>query len=218
MEKIIIGNATLYRGDCLDVMASFPDCFRVDLVLTDPPFGVGNFVQVTGRKSGRGTEAGKPVAWNESGPPREFFEHIQRIGKHRIVWGANFFNCFEDRGGAIIWDKAQPMPNFSKADIASCTHFQKTEIIRLPWTNFTVTHQAVTDHPCERPVALYEWCIGYIPGHHETVMDPYMGSGSAGVAAMNLGRKFLGIERDQKWFDCACERIESAQRQGRMFA
>jgi len=109
------------------------------------------------------------------------------------------------------------MPNFSKADIASCTHFQKTEIVRIPWTNFTVTHQAESDHPCERPVALYEWCIKYLPDS-QTILDPYMGSGSVGVACMNLGRKFIGIETEPKYFDTACERIELAQRQQRMFA
>ena len=216
-EVVTMGNATLYRGDCLDVLATFPECFRVGLVLTDPPFGVGNFVQVTGRKMGRGKNVGQAVTWNDSGPAPEFFAHIKRIAKHRIIWGANFFNCFEEKGGAIVWDKAQQMPNFSKADIASCTHFQKTEIVRIPWTNFTVARQSQSDHPCERPVALYEWCLGYIPDSAGTVLDPYMGSGSTGVACMNVGRKFIGIEIERKYFDIACERISQAQKQQRLF-
>lgn len=209
-----IGNATLYLGDCLEILPTLP---KVDAVITDPPFGVGNFVQVTGRKMGRGESRGRAVEWNETTPPPEVFEHIRRIGKHRIIWGANFFNCFEDRGGAIVWDKCQSMPNFSKADIASCTHFQKTEIVRIPWTNFTVAHRAETDHPCERPVELYEWCIRYLP-KVKSVMDPFLGSGSCGVAALRSGCSFLGIERDPRYFDIACERIENAQRQERLFA
>jgi len=114
--KVEIGNATLYLGDCMDIL---PTLAKVDAVITDPPFGVGNFVQTTGSLRGRGSEIGKAVDWNEFAPPPEFFTLIQSISKHRIIWGANFFNCFEDRGGAIIWDKAQQMPNFSKADIAS---------------------------------------------------------------------------------------------------
>ena len=204
----------MYLGDCLTVL---PDMPVVDAVITDPPFGVGNFVQTTGRLMGRGGNRGKEVEWNEAPPPPEFFALIRQKSKHRIVWGANFFNCFEDRGGAIIWDKCQRMPNFSKADIASCTHFQKTEIVRIPWTNFTVTHKAETDHPCERPVELYEWCIKYLPSVN-SVMDPFMGSGSSGVACMNLGRSFIGIEREPRYFDMACERIENAQRQERLFA
>lgn len=215
MNPVVIGNATLYLGDCRDILPTLP---KVDAVITDPPFGVGNFVQVTGRKMGRGDSRGKAVEWNDTTPPPEVFEMLRTISKHRIIWGANFFNCFEDRGGAIVWDKCQSMPNFSKADIASCTHFQKTEIVRIPWTNFTVTHRAETDHPCERPVELYEWCIRYLPGPIRSVLDPYLGSGSCAVAAMRSGCAFVGIERDPRYFDIACRRIEDAQRQERLFA
>lgn len=215
VNPTIIGEATLYLGDCLEILPTLP---KVDAVITDPPFGVGNFVQTTGRKMGRGKSRGVAVEWNENPPPPQFFDRVRTISRHRIIWGANFFNCFEDRGGAIIWDKNQKMPNFSKADIASCTHFQKTEIVRIPWTNFTVTHEAETDHPCERPVALYEWCINYLPGPIESVLDPFMGSGSCGVAATRMGRAFIGIEREPRFFEAACKRIEAAYAQGRLFA
>jgi site-specific DNA-methyltransferase (adenine-specific)/modification methylase len=212
-EIVKIGDATLYLGDCMGIL---PTLDKVDAVITDPPFGVGNFVQTTGNIRGRGELKGKLVQWNESAPTAEFFDFLKEISTHRIIWGANFFNCFEDRGGAIIWDKAQPMPNFSKADIASCTHFQKTEIVRIPWTNFNVAREAETDHPCERPVQLYEWCINYLPKIN-SVLDPYLGSGSCGVAAIRLGRKFIGIERDPKYFEAACKRIEQATKQEDMF-
>jgi len=211
---VIIGDATLYLGDCMDIL---PTLGMVDAVITDPPFGVGNFVQTSGNKRGRGKSFSVEVEWNEAPPPPRFFEMIKAMSRHRIIWGANFFNCFEDKGGAIVWDKAQLMPNFSKADIASCTHFQKTEIVRIPWTNFTATHQAETDHPCERPVSLYEWCIGYLPGKIETVLDPFLGSGSCGVAAVRMGRKFVGIEREPRYFEIACKRIEGSQQQRQLF-
>ena len=211
--KVEIGNATLYLGDCMDIL---PTLGKVDAVITDPPFGVGNFVQTSGNIRGRGDFRGKSVDWNEQPPSSEFFDAIKKISTHRIIWGANFFNCFEGNGGAIIWDKAQPMPNFSKADIASCTHFQKTEIVRIPWTNFNVARQAETNHPCERPIALYEWCIKYIP-NVKSVLDPFLGSGSCGVAALKTGRKFIGIEREPKYFEIACKRIEQASKQVDMF-
>lgn len=213
-RKEVIGNAVLYLGDCRDILPALP---KVDAVITDPPFGVGNFVQVTGSKRGRGELYGKEVTWNESPPTNEVFEIIKKKSKHRIIWGANFFNCFEENGGAIIWDKFQKMPNFSKADIASCTHYKKTEIVRIPWTNFDVARQAQTDHPCERPVSLYEWCIDYLPKPIKSVLDPYLGSGSCGVAAIGMGKEFIGIEREPKYFDIACRRIEDAQRQGGLF-
>lgn len=213
-SKVVIGNAELWLGDCREILPTLP---KVDAVITDPPFGVGNFVQVTGRLMGRGDGRGKAVEWNEMPPDNLIFDLLREKSTHRIIWGANFFNCFEDRGGAIVWDKAQSMPNFSKADIASCTHFQKTEIVRIPWTNFTVSHKAETDHPCERPVELYEWCIRYLPNPNDTILDCFMGSGSVGVACLKMGRYFIGIERDKAYFAAACERIENAQRQQKLF-
>jgi site-specific DNA-methyltransferase (adenine-specific) len=211
--ETIAEGVTLHMGDCMDIL---PTLAPVDAVLTDPPFGVGNFVQTTGRLMGRGTGVGKAVEWNEEAPPPEFFGILQKMSKHRIIWGANFFNCFEDRGGAIVWVKRQKMPNFSKADIASCTHFQKTEIVEIPWTNFTVAQKAETDHPCERPVDLYPWCINYLPPC-KSFLDPYMGSGSVGVAAVKMGKRFVGIERDATYFDAACKRIAAATRQTDLF-
>ena len=134
MLPTIIGNATLYLGDCRDVL---PTLEKVDAVVTDPPFGVGNFVQTSGNVRGAAVE------WNDETPSPEIFEELRRISKHRIIWGANFFNCFEPNGGAIFWDKCQPMPNFSKGDIASCTHYKKTELVRIPWTNFIVTGKQI---------------------------------------------------------------------------
>jgi DNA modification methylase len=209
-EKVVIGSAELWHGDCRDVLPLLP---RFDLVLTDPPFGMGNFVQVTGNLRGRGELHSQQVSWNDAPPDETVFTLIREKSKHRVIWGANFFNCFEDDGGAIIWLKRQRMPNFSKADIAACTHFKKTETVEIPWTNFTATHEAETDHPCERPVRLYEWCIDYMP-KGQTVCDPFMGSGSCGVAAVRMGRKFTGIERERRYFDACCERISRAQAQG----
>lgn len=205
---VCIGDTDLYQGDCLEIM---PHLEKVDAVVTDPPFGVGNFVQTTGNVRG------VAVTWNDCIPRPEVFEHIRRLANQRIIWGANFFNCFEPNGGAIVWDKAQPMPNFSKADIASCIHYKKTEIVRIPWTNFVSAHKGETSHPCERPVDLYRWCINYLPQPIESVLDPYMGSGSCAVACVNLGRRFIGIELDEGYFDIACERICKAYAQPDLF-
>ena len=212
IEKVQIGDATLYCADCREVLPLLP---RFDLVLTDPPFGMGNFVQATGRLRGRGEGVGKAVEWNDSPPDAAVFALIREKSTHRVIWGANFFNCFEADGGAIVWIKRQRMPNFSKADIAACTHFKKTETVEIPWTNFTVAHEAETGHPCERPVRLYEWCLDYMP-KGVTVGDPFMGSGSCGVAAVRMGRKFTGIEREPRYFDVACQRIERAYAQGQL--
>lgn len=199
------GGVTIYHGDCREIM---PLLDPVALVHTDPPFGMGNFVQTSGRINGRGKNRGVAVPWNDRTPDECVFDQIRRMAPHRIIWGANFFNCFEKAGGAIVWIKNQKMPNFSKADIASCTHFKKTETVTVPWTNFTVTHEAESDHPCERPVSLYRWCLTYIPGAREgPVLDPFMGSGTTLVAAKIEGRRAIGIEIEERYCEIAANRL-----------
>ena len=204
-RKEVIGDCTLYLGDCMEIM---PTLGKVDAVVTDPPFGVGNFVQCTGNVRG------DAVTWNDQTPSKKVFDLIKSISTHRIIWGANYFNCFEENGGCIIWVKNQPMPNFSKGEVASCSHLKKIEIINLTWTNFVNSKES--NHPCERPVGLYEWCIKYLP-NPETILDPFMGSGTTGVACVKLGRKFIGIELEEKYFDIACKRIEEAYSQPDLF-
>lgn len=204
---------TIYHGDCREILPTLPDD-AASLIHTDPPFGVGNFVQVTGRIMGRGKNIGKAVTWNEQAPGPDVFEQFRRLAKHRIIWGANFFNCFEPTGGAIVWIKEQPMPNFSKADIASCTHFKKTEIVTIPWHNFEAARIAESDHPCERPVALYVWALRYIPPARDgLVLDPFMGSGTTLVAAKREGRRAIGIEIEERYCEIAVNRL----RQGVLF-
>ena len=198
----------IYLGDCLEIMPLLP---KVDLVVTDPPFGMGNFVQTSGRIMGRGSNKGKKVEWNEAIPSKEIFNLIREKSAHRIIWGANFFNCFEEDGGAIVWIKEQHMPNFSKADIASCTHYKKTETVTIPWTNFTVTHKAETDHPCERPTQLYKWCINYLPVKNDLILDPFLGSGTTLVACKELKRNGIGIEINEKYCEIAKKRLLNTQ-------
>lgn len=206
MNPVIIGDATLYLGDCMDIL---PTLDKVDAVITDPPFGIGNFIQQTGNLRG------EKVHWNESGPSDEFFALLKEKSTHRVIWGANYFNCFEGAGG-LVWVKNQPMPNMSKAEMASTSWGNKVELISLTWTNYVNTKEST--HPCERPVGLYKWCIEQVPKQPQTILDPFMGSGTTGVAAIQLGRKFIGIEREPKYFDIACKRIEQADAQGQLFA
>ena len=176
--------------------------------MTDPPFGVGNFVQCTGNIRG------DAVTWNDAPPDKSLFDLLKSMSKHRIIWGANYFNCFEGAGG-LVWIKNQPMPNFSQAEMASVSWGNKVGLISLTWTNYVNSKE--TDHPCERPVRLYEWSIQQIPDDPITILDPFMGSGATGVACVNLGKRFIGIEKEEKYFDAACKRIEKTTRQPDFF-
>lgn len=187
---------TIYNADCREVL---PSLTPIDLVLTDPPFGVGNFVQTSGNVRG------EKVLWNDEPPAPEVFALLRQVSKHRIIWGANYFNCFEEDGGAIVWVKNQPMPNFSKADIASCSFHKRVELYTQTWTNFVNTKE--TDHPCERPVSLYAWCLSKYAKQNHIVLDPFLGSGAVARAAKSLGMKAIGIEISEEYCEIAVKRL-----------
>ena len=197
IEKI--GNATLYLGDCRDILPTLP---KVDAVITDPPYGIGIAANPVRQKH-------EKLDWDSAPPTAALIEACVQAGEVAVVWGGNYFGlppaqCF------LVWDKCQP-EDFS---LAMC---------EMAWTNIKKPaksfRQSVTsyqkDHPTQKPVNLMEWCIKHA-GHPDSVLDPFMGSGTTGVACMNLGRAFIGIEREPKYFDIACRRIEDAQRQGQL--
>lgn len=196
-----IGNATLYLGDCREILPILP---KVDLVLTDPPYGIGIAANPV-------RQMHEKLDWDSSTPDKELIDSCVSLGKVAILWGGNYFRldpaqCF------LVWDKIQPH-DFS---LAMC---------EMAWTNkkgpAKMHRQSVLsyskEHPTQKPVELMEWCIAHAK-EVETVADPFMGSGTTGVACANMGKTFYGIEREPKYFDIACRRIEQAYAQQRLFA
>ena len=200
MKPVIIGNATLYCGDCRDILPTLP---KVDAVITDPPYGIGIAANPV-------RQAHEKLDWDASAPDSEIINSCVAAGDVAVLWGGNYFDlspqqCF------FIWDKVQPQ-DFS---LAMC---------EFAWTNkkgpAKMHRQSVLsyrkEHPTQKPIELMEWCINQV-GNPKTILDPFMGSGTTGVAAVQMGRKFIGIEREPKYFDIACKRIEDAQRQVDLF-
>ena len=204
-----IGNAVLHLGDCREIL---PKLDKVDAVITDPPYGIETGVKKCG--GSKSLEWGEQ-AWDATIDQQGIDLAIQ-LGTTCIVWGGNYYRLPPSRCW-LSWDKCQPEEWYSTA------HFE------LAWTNmdrnartFRMSQvQAYStmgkEHPSQKPLALMLWCIKHA-NDPQTILDPYMGSGTTGVAAMNLQRKFTGIERDPRYFDIACRRIEDAQRQGRLIA
>jgi site-specific DNA-methyltransferase (adenine-specific) len=196
-----IGDATLYLGDCRDIL---PTLGKVDAVVTDPPYGIGiasNPVrQMHSRKD-----------WDAAVPEQGLLDQLLGMSTHQIIWGGNYFalppsQCF------LVWDKLQP-ENFS---LAMCE--QAWTNLKKPAKKFTHSVQGYAKfHPTQKPDALMEWCLLHLP-EAGGVLDPFMGSGTTGVASAKLGRQFIGIEREVDYFDIACRRIEEAYKQPRLFA
>ena len=170
---------TFYNSDCLPAMKEMPDN-AFDLAIVDPPYGIGAFAMV------RDYEQCKDVEWDKGIPQAEYFKELLRVSKNRIIWGANYFNCFESDMGAIIWIKNQPMPTFSKAEIASCSIGKKVEVFIKTWTNYV--NDRKTKHPTQKPVALYKWLLTKYAKPGDTILDTHLGSGSIAIASDVLGR------------------------------
>ena len=220
MKPVIIGNATLYLGDCREILPTLP---KVDAVITDPPYGIGaDKGKQGGAISFKGGKAYDRAytpenTWDDSRPQPEVIRAAVAGGKYAIVWGGNYFaDYLPAQGRWLWWDKCQTMPTFGDGELA-WTNLPQTTPKKFTWANNKILADRVErNHPTQKPLELMHWCIGFVIDA-ETILDPFMGSGTTGVAAMQLGRKFIGIEIEPKYFDVACERIENAQRQQNLF-
>jgi site-specific DNA-methyltransferase (adenine-specific) len=191
-----IGDATLYLGDCREILPQLP---KVDAVITDPPYGIGIASNPVRQKHER-------MEWDAAPPDSYTIQSLLECSKEQVIWGGNYFSlppskCF------LVWDKIQP-ENFS---LAMCE--QAWASMNKPAKMFRMSVLAYRkEHPTQKPVELMAWCINQT-GNPQTILDPFMGSGTTGVAAVQMGRQFIGIEREPKYFDIACERITNAYAQ-----
>ena len=205
-----IGDATLYLGDCLEIM---PGLDPVDAVVTDPPYGIdygkqGSFSKLHGW-GGR-----ENVSWDAERPALPVFDAIRSISKAQIIWGGNYFTDYlPPTMQWLVWDKGQRDFSLADGEFAWSSQNKAARIFNYPRS------KALADgkqHPTQKPVALMQWCLEFLP-KAQTILDPFMGSGTTGVACAKMGRKFTGIELDEAYFDIACRRIEAAYAQPDMF-
>ena len=131
------------------------------------------------------------------------------------MWGANYFNCFNGKHGAIIWDKQNPMPTSSQCEVASYSKHAKVAYYKQTWTNYVNSKN--TNHPTEKPVALYEWLLTNYAKPGDRILDTHLGSGSSAIAAYNLGFDFVGMELDPDYYQAAVKRFEQHKAQARLF-
>ena len=200
-HSVQIGDATLYRADCREVLPLLP---KVDAVVTDPPYGIGIAANPVRQKHER-------KAWDNSVPCPTVLDALRERSAWQIIWGGNYFGLPASQG-FLVWDKVQPQ-DFS---LAMCEQ---------AWTNIQAPAKIFKrhvvsfskEHPTQKPLELMQWCIERLPIGCTTILDPFMGSGTTGVACVKLGRKFIGVEIDAGYFETACKRIEAAYAQPDFF-
>jgi len=219
-----IGLAALYLGDCKEIA---PTLERPEAVITDPPYGMANDCDYT-RFSGGTSKRGKATRHNAiHGDAHAADPSWMADYPAAVIFGMNHFPQTLQPGSALIWDKRNVGAEgsfLSDAEIAWMKGGCGVYIFRHVFAGSGRAIDAGIDpyakaiHPTQKPVALMRWCIERAkvpPGG--TILDPYMGSGTTGVAAVEMRHPFIGIEIDPTYFDIACRRIEQAQRQGDLF-
>jgi site-specific DNA-methyltransferase (adenine-specific) len=218
-----IGLATLYLGDCREIA---PGLERPAAVISDPPYGVSLNTRTVSTNRHRGGEFGLsgsadfPEVVGDDAP----FDAAawQDAAAAVVLWGGNHFGGMPSASRWLVWDKrcgGAPDDN-ADCEMAWTNVGGPARIHRQLWRGFfrqgeeNAAIAGAKEHPTQKPVALMRWCIEQAkvpPGG--VILDPYMGSGSTGVAAVTMGHPFIGIEIEPRYFDTACRRIEQAQRQ-----
>jgi site-specific DNA-methyltransferase (adenine-specific) len=229
VRKEIIGNAELYLGDCLEIL---PTLDKVDAVITDPPYGMNLDTKNSKRpltdkaflKHKHKKDYDAIIGDSSKFEFRKYYEPLRGIAE-QFWWGGDYYrNDLPDGGSWLVWDKRKGIEDveYSLAEFELCWSKKQRarKILRHRWFGLCGTEtQDVRNrvHPAQKPYQVLQDLVLMANGC-QTILDPFMGSGTTGVACMNLGRKFIGIEIEPKYFDISCQRIEQAQKQIRMFA
>ncbi len=199
-EKVIIGNCELWHGDCREILPLIPD---FDLLLTDPPYQIGK--SWCGDFSGKN---GKAVLWGSKPGWDRLCQDGVDLGlqkaKDAIIWGGHLY-VLPQYSRWLSWDKCQ---KFSSGDfeLAWTNKNGATRVFRMSRIDAYHNSGEKKEHPTQKPTALMDWCLKLYP-KARLVCDPFMGSGSTGIACVHSGLHFIGIEQDAKYFDIACRRI-----------
>ena len=212
-----MSNWKVIQGDCLDVLRSMPDA-SVDAVVTDPPYGIN--VAPDGRIGGSNVAEStqyRAATWDEKGLSTEQWSELKRVSKTQVVFGFNHLtDVLGPCSGVIVWDKKCKnnwFDNFSDCELAWTSKRGPARVYRHMWMGALRASEKEAGarvHPTQKPVELMRWVVENWVGEGATVLDPFCGSGTTGVACVQTGRNFIGIELDPGYCDIARRRIADA--------
>ncbi len=204
---------TIIQGDCLEVMKDWTDnC--VDLVLTDPPYGIDYGGQLTGKGDGKGGidqngwRSWDCPEWDKERPRYEDFLQILRTGKNQIIWGGNYFADYLPASqGWLVWNKGQRGFSLADGELAWTSFDKALRIFDYSRGAFLADEQR--HHPTQKPLALGLWVLERHSKPDDIIFDCYCGVGSFCVAAKMSGRRYIGIDISEKYCEIARQRLEA---------
>lgn len=197
---------TLYLGDCRNVIGKV----KADAVITDPPYGISFAAQPTtgGRKRGQ-----KRETWDDSTIP-DVVLGLPKMSPICVVWGGNYYALPCTRGW-LMWRKSDAPPSMAHGELAWTNLDQNLKVI--DWS-ISATNAERVGHPTQKPVRVMSWTMEQVSAPvGGLVLDPFMGSGTTGIACIRTGRRFIGIEKDPEHYATALSRIQNELAQGELF-
>ena len=198
----------LLNVDCMEYMATVPDKY-FDLAIVDPPYGIGDFSQSDRKYNG-------DILWNDNKPNEEYFLTLKRVSKNQIIWGANYYNCFDF--GAIVWDKLNMHPSMSRCEIASYSGQKKVDYYQYEWHGYVVKRiDPESFHPCAKPVALYKWLLHNYAKEGDKILDTHGGSMSSAIACHQMGFDLTLCELDKDYYEAGVKRFKEQTLQQSLF-
>jgi site-specific DNA-methyltransferase (adenine-specific) len=213
----ITDKITITQEDNMLLMARYPDNY-FDLAIVDPPYGIGDtFISnSSGAKKGKLERIHKEMKWDNNIPSEEYFTELKRVSKKQIIWGANYFNSFNNEGGALVWYKNRGGNTLSQCEIASVSGQKKVDYVAIQiLTGFVANEERI--HPTQKPVALYKWILDKYAKQGDKILDTHLGSGSIAIAAHDYGFELTCCELDKEYYDKAVQRIKNHISQQKLF-
>lgn len=217
----------IINSDCMDILKQLPDkC--IDLVLTDPPYGIGasskNFLR-------KGKQTGKSLCvsgikyndrnWDTNIPKKEVFEQIKRVSKNQIIWGGNFFASFLGNSSCwLVWDKLTGDNLYADCELAFTSFSKAVRKYTYLWKGMfqqDMKNKEIRVHPTQKPLPLFEWCLKNYSNENDLVLDCFSGSGTTAIACHRLKRRFICIEKDIEYYKKSVERLKHEQAQMQLF-
>ena len=206
-REVTIGNCTLYQGDCLEIL---PLLGKVDACVSDPPYGIGESA-AKNRSRGNAAAPGDYGAddWDQQPADPRVVRWMRENSKHQIIFGGNYFelpptSCW------LVWDKENGANDFADCELAWTNLDKAVRRINWMWNGMLRKGKEERFHLTQKPLGVMEWSLSHLPASVQSVLDPYAGSGTTGVACVKRRLQFIGIEIDEGYFDIACRRIQDA--------
>tara|TARA_R100000388_G_scaffold85922_1_gene65182 strand:- start:372 stop:1007 length:636 start_codon:yes stop_codon:yes gene_type:complete len=210
--KEIIDSATLYLGDCVDIL---PTIGHFDALVTDPPYGLGEAGGDKARAKLALADQYEDLGWDDE-IAGEAIALARSLAKYQVIFGGNYYplpptKCW------LVWNKLNS-GDFADCELAWTNLNKSVRKIDYLWNGMIRMEKHIPrTHPTQKPVGVMSFCLSQLPPDVDLIVDPFMGSGTTGVASIENKKSFIGIEREEQYFYMACERIYEATRQHTLF-